>query len=131
MLKLGNDTFPCLSQLTVMAPAFFVELLICSVVMCKSSFVARLAVIDYIINNSDRFKVSAHDNQGNSYPSREAYETAMFNPITYGSASELQASSEVFFFFFCRFQIFCNGHLLAVYGEHFETVKNVRFNAKT
>ncbi|GFY37153.1 CAD protein [Trichonephila inaurata madagascariensis] len=27
-------------------------------------------------------------------------------------------------------QIFCNGHLFIVFGEHFETVKNIRFSGK-
>ncbi|GFY70192.1 hypothetical protein TNIN_29351 [Trichonephila inaurata madagascariensis] len=67
------------------------------------------AVVDFIISNWDRFKVFTHDHQGNNYPSREAYKTAMLNPMTYSSASELQAASEEFS---CRIQIFCNGHLL-------------------
>ncbi|GFX44618.1 p87 vp80 [Trichonephila clavipes] len=69
----------------------------------QSSFVARQVVVDYIISNWDRFKVFTHDHQGNNYPSREAYKTAMLNPMTYGSASELQAASEVFS---CRFSRF-------------------------
>ncbi|GFW43564.1 p87 vp80 [Trichonephila clavipes] len=92
-----------------------------------SVFVVRQAVLDYIISNWDIFKVFTHDYQGNNYPSREAYKTAMVNPMTYRSASELQAASEVFS---CRFQIFRNGHLFAVFGEHFETVKNIRFSGK-
>ncbi|GFS40516.1 hypothetical protein TNIN_240061 [Trichonephila inaurata madagascariensis] len=42
--------------------------------------------------------------------------------MTYGSTSELQATSEVFS---CRFQSFRNGHLFAVFGEYFKTVKNM------
>ncbi|GFY65873.1 hypothetical protein TNIN_137031 [Trichonephila inaurata madagascariensis] len=51
----------------------------------------------------------------------------MLNPTTYGSASELPVASELFS---CRFQIFRNGHLFSVFGDHFETVKNIRFNGK-
>ncbi|GFU82784.1 hypothetical protein TNCV_265811 [Trichonephila clavipes] len=83
------------------------------------------AVVDYIISNWDRFKVFTHDHQGNNYPSREAYKTATLNLMTYGSAFELQAASEVFS---CHFQIFRNGHLFVVFGEHFQTVKNIRFS---
>ncbi|GFW96478.1 hypothetical protein TNCV_4358001 [Trichonephila clavipes] len=54
------------------------------------------AVVDYIISNWDRFKVFTHDHQGDNYPSRVAYKTAMLNPMSYGFTSELQAASEVF-----------------------------------
>ncbi|GFT56569.1 hypothetical protein TNCV_4056651 [Trichonephila clavipes] len=80
------------------------------------SFVVRHAAVDHIISNVDRFKVFTHDHEGNNYPSREAFKTTMLNPVTYGFASELLAASEVVS---CRFQIFRNGHLFAVFGEHF------------
>ncbi|GFU68412.1 hypothetical protein TNCV_1628901 [Trichonephila clavipes] len=63
-------------------------------------FVARQAVVDYIISNWDTFKVFTYDHQGNNYPTHEAYKTALLNPMTYGSATELHAASEVFS---CRF----------------------------
>ncbi|GFY66976.1 hypothetical protein TNIN_302021 [Trichonephila inaurata madagascariensis] len=85
----------------------------------QSSFVVRQDVVDYIISNWDIFKVFTNDYQGNNYPSREVYKTAILNPMTY--------ASEVFS---CRFQIFRNGHLFAVFGEHFQTVKNIRFGGK-
>ncbi|GFT29865.1 p87 vp80 [Trichonephila clavipes] len=128
LLKLGNDTLPCkVVSIDSDGSCLFnsISYLLCGKV--QSSFVVRQAVVDYIISNWDRFKVFTHDHQGNNYPSREAYKTAMLNPITYGSASELQAVSEVFS---CHFQIFRNGHLFAVFGEHFETVKNIRFSGK-
>ncbi|GFT13827.1 uncharacterized protein TNCV_3023021 [Trichonephila clavipes] len=80
------------------------------------SFVVRHAAVYHIISNLDRFKVFTHDHEGNNYPSREAFKTTMLNPVTYGFASELLAASEVVS---CRFQIFHNGHLFAVFGEHF------------
>ncbi|GFT41257.1 integrase catalytic domain-containing protein, partial [Trichonephila clavipes] len=116
-----------LSKLTVMVPLPFSSFSYLFYGNVQSSFVVQQAVVDYIISNWDRFKVFTHDHQGNNYPSREAYKTAMLNPMTYGSVSELQAASEVFS---CRFQIFRNGHLFAVFGEHFKTVKNIRFSGK-
>ncbi|GFV00553.1 ATP-dependent DNA helicase PIF1 [Trichonephila clavipes] len=128
MLKLGNDTFPDkVVPIDGDDSCLFSSISYLLYGNVQSSFVVRKAVVDYIISNWDRFKVFTHDHQGNNYPSREAYKTAMLNPMTYGSVSELQAASEVFS---CRFQIFRNGHLFAVFGEHFETVKNIRFSGK-
>ncbi|GFW87481.1 hypothetical protein TNCV_1301261 [Trichonephila clavipes] len=97
LLKLGNDTFPRkVVQIDGDSSYVFssVSYLLCGHV--QSSFIVRQAVVDYIISNWYRFKIFTHDHQGNNYPSREAYKTAMLNPMTYGSASELQAASEVF-----------------------------------
>ncbi|PRD24978.1 UNVERIFIED_CONTAM: hypothetical protein NCL1_42238 [Trichonephila clavipes] len=77
-----------------MAPAFSVQFLIYSVVMCNPTL-SNQAVVDYIISNWDRFKVFTHD-QGNNYSSLETYKTAMLNPITYGSASEFRCLRSVF-----------------------------------
>ncbi|GFS58154.1 OTU domain-containing protein [Trichonephila inaurata madagascariensis] len=121
MLKLGNDTFPCkVVPIDGDGSCLFssISYLLCGNV--QSSFVVQHAVVDYIISNWDRFKVFTHDHKGNNYIPREAYKTAMLNPMTYSSASELQAASEVFS---CRFQIFHMGHLFAVFGEYFETDK--------
>ncbi|GFY76872.1 hypothetical protein TNIN_139311 [Trichonephila inaurata madagascariensis] len=128
LLKLGTDTF--LGKLVIIdgdGSCLFssISYLLCGNV--QSSFVVRQAVVDYIIRNWDRFKVLTHDHQGNKNQSREAYKTAMLYHVTYGSASELQAASEVFS---CRFQIFRNEHLFAVFEEHFETDKILRFNGK-
>ncbi|GFW22105.1 p87 vp80 [Trichonephila clavipes] len=121
LLKLGNDTFPYkVVPIDGDGSCLFSSISYLLYGNVQSSFV------DYIISNWDRFKVFTHDHQGN-YPTREAYKIAMLNPMTYGSASELQAASKVFS---CRFQIFRNGHLFAVFGEHFETVKNIRFSGK-
>ncbi|GFV84717.1 p87 vp80 [Trichonephila clavipes] len=128
LLKLGNDTFPYkVVPIDGDGSCLFSSISYLLYDNVQSSFVVWQAVVDYIISNWDRFEVFTHDHQGNNYPSREAYKTAMLNPITYGSASELQAASEVFS---CRFQIFRNGYLFAVLGEHFETVKNIRFSGK-
>ncbi|GFX08224.1 p87 vp80 [Trichonephila clavipes] len=110
LLKLGNDTFPY----KVVPIDGDGSCLFCSISYLlhgnvQSSFVVRQAVVDYIISNWDRFKVFTHDHQGNNDPSHEAYKTAMLNPMTYGSASELQVASEVFS---CSFQIFRNGHYM-------------------
>ncbi|GFY21307.1 hypothetical protein TNCV_3993511 [Trichonephila clavipes] len=105
--------------------SFSIPYLLCGNV--QSSFVVQQAVVDNIISNWEIFKVFTHDHQGNNYPSREAYKTATLSPMTYGSASELQAASEVFS---CYFQIFRNGHLFAVFLKHFETVTNIRFSGK-
>ncbi|GFT19033.1 p87 vp80 [Trichonephila clavipes] len=128
LLKLGNDIFlyrvvPIDGDSSCLFSS--ISYLLCDNV--QSSFVVRQAVVDYITSSWDRFKVFTHDHQGNNYPSREAYKTAMLNPMIYGSTSELQAASEVFS---CRFQIFRNGHLFAVFEEYFETVKNIRFSGK-
>ncbi|GFV85634.1 hypothetical protein TNCV_3436371 [Trichonephila clavipes] len=109
LLKLGNDTFPYkVIPIDGDSSCLFSSISYLIYGNVQSS-VLRQAVVDYIISNWDRFKVFTLDHQWNNSSSREAYKTVMMNPITYGSASELQAASEVFS---CRFQIFRNGHYM-------------------
>ncbi|GFX34779.1 hypothetical protein TNCV_2514941 [Trichonephila clavipes] len=119
LLKLENDTFPC----KVVLIDGDGSCLFSSISYLLSGNVQSSFGVDSIISNWVRFKVFTRHHQGNNYPSCEAYKTAMLNPMTYGS----EAASEVFS---CRFQIFRNRHLFAVFGEHFETVKNIRFSGK-
>ncbi|GFY54376.1 hypothetical protein TNIN_339321 [Trichonephila inaurata madagascariensis] len=123
LLKLVNDT--CLCKVVPIdsdGSCLFssISYLLCGNV--QSSFVVRQAVVDYIISNWGRFKVFTHDHQGNNYPSHKVYKTAMLNTMTYSSASELQAVSELYS---CHFQNFYNGHLFTEFRENFETVKNM------
>ncbi|GFU72511.1 hypothetical protein TNCV_2424241 [Trichonephila clavipes] len=83
LLKLGNDTFPYkVVAIDGDGSCLFSSISYLLYGNVQFSFVARQAVVDYIISNWDRFK------------------------------------------------IFRNGHLFAVFGEHFETVKNIRFSGK-
>ena len=90
------------------------------------TFRVRTDIVRHVSNNWRRFKPYTLTTNQVPYSSKK-YVTDMSKPYFYGTFCELMVAAEVFPY---KFELFCDGKLLACYGEEVEGVTRLKFSAE-
>ncbi|ACF05369.1 hypothetical protein [Adoxophyes orana nucleopolyhedrovirus] len=85
----------------------------------------RQELVNYIIQNWDRFKNFTCNKELNAYITAEEYQADMLKPETFGSMTELHAAGELYSF---QFVVFKDDRVYTKVGKQSDPVKHLLFS---